>query len=54
MRLASIVRAVGEMAAVINEDAKLKDCGRFEWNVLDWNESAIQFYESVGGLPFGR
>ena len=25
-----------------------KDCGRFEWNVLDWNEPAIQFYESIG------
>ena len=24
------------------------DCGRFEWNVLDWNEPAIKFYESFG------
>lgn len=23
-------------------------CGRFEWNVLDWNTSAIEFYESFG------
>lgn len=23
-------------------------CGRFEWNVLDWNEPAIKFYESFG------
>jgi GNAT superfamily N-acetyltransferase len=23
-------------------------CGRFEWIVLDWNEPAIQFYESLG------
>lgn len=23
-------------------------CGRFEWNVLDWNEPAIRFYESLG------
>ncbi|EDT02195.1 GCN5-related N-acetyltransferase [Burkholderia ambifaria IOP40-10] len=23
-------------------------CGRFEWSVLDWNEPAIRFYESVG------
>ena len=22
--------------------------GRFEWSVLDWNEPAIKFYESVG------
>ena len=25
-----------------------KGCGRFEWNVLDWNEPAIRFYESLG------
>ena len=25
-----------------------RDCGRFEWSVLDWNESAIKFYESLG------
>jgi GNAT superfamily N-acetyltransferase len=23
-------------------------CGRFEWMVLDWNESAIGFYKSLG------
>jgi GNAT superfamily N-acetyltransferase len=23
-------------------------CGRFEWWVLDWNESAISFYRSLG------
>ena len=22
--------------------------GRFEWSVLDWNEPAIKFYESIG------
>lgn len=25
-----------------------RGCGRFEWNVLDWNEPAIRFYESIG------
>ena len=25
-----------------------RQCGRFEWAVLDWNEPAIRFYESVG------
>ncbi|MEQ2353578.1 GNAT family N-acetyltransferase [Pseudoalteromonas piscicida] len=24
------------------------DCGRFEWVVLDWNQSAIDFYNSIG------
>ncbi len=23
-------------------------CGRFEWQVLDWNTPAIRFYESLG------
>ena len=23
-------------------------CGRFVWNVLDWNQPAIDFYESLG------
>ena len=23
-------------------------CGRFEWSVLDWNEPALKFYESLG------
>jgi GNAT superfamily N-acetyltransferase len=26
-------------------------CGRVEWWVLDWNESAIRFYQSIGALP---
>ena len=25
-----------------------RNCGRFEWSVLDWNEPAIFFYESLG------
>ena len=25
-----------------------RGCGRFEWSVLDWNENAIRFYESMG------
>ncbi len=25
-----------------------RDCGRFEWRVLDWNEPSIKFYESLG------
>ena len=26
-----------------------RDCGRFEWRVLDWNTPSIRFYESLGG-----
>ena len=28
-----------------------RNCGRFEWNVLDWNVPAIKFYESLGAKP---
>ncbi|CAM3795098.1 MULTISPECIES: GNAT family N-acetyltransferase [Pseudoalteromonas] len=31
--------------------ALVKDCGRFEWVVLDWNQPAIDFYNSMGALP---
>lgn len=26
-------------------------CARLEWSVLDWNETAIEFYESLGAKP---
>ena len=25
-----------------------RDCGRFEWSVLDWNSPALDFYASLG------
>src|SRR5436309_244206 len=28
--------------------AVARDCGRFEWAVLDWNAPAIGFYKSLG------
>ncbi|MBW4619275.1 MAG: GNAT family N-acetyltransferase [Cyanosarcina radialis HA8281-LM2] len=33
-----------------------RGCGRLEWSVLDWNRSAIAFYESIGAsiLPDWR
>jgi GNAT superfamily N-acetyltransferase len=36
--------------------AVARGCGRFEWSVLDWNENAIRFYESMGAtvLPDWR
>jgi GNAT superfamily N-acetyltransferase len=30
--------------------AKSRDCGRFEWWVLDWNRPAIDFYRSIGAV----
>jgi GNAT superfamily N-acetyltransferase len=33
-----------------------RQCGRFEWTVLDWNQPAIDFYERMGAhvLPDWR
>ena len=28
-----------------------RKCGRMEWAVLDWNETAIRFYKSIGAVP---
>jgi len=38
------------------EIAVERDYGRFEWSVLDWNEDAIRFYETMGAtvLPEWR
>ncbi len=36
--------------------AQERDCGRFEWSVLDWNTPAIDFYQGMGAelLPDWR
>ena len=31
-----------------------RGCGRVEWAVLDWNEPAIRFYQSIGAAPMGE
>lgn len=31
--------------------AKERNCGRFEWSVLDWNTPAINFYKNLGAIP---
>jgi len=44
----------GAGKALLKHLAKIavsKSCGRFEWNVLDWNEPAIKFYRSIGAKP---
>lgn len=44
-------RNVGAGKTILKYLAKLavsRGCGRFEWCVLDWNEPAIKFYESIG------
>ena len=37
-----------KMLAYLAQLAKERKCGRLEWWVLDWNESAINFYKKIG------
>ena len=44
-------RGKGYGRALLIELAKIardRKCGRMEWAVLDWNESAIKFYRALG------
>ena len=42
-------RGIGRaLIAHVANVAVQRDCGRFEWAVLDWNRPAIAFYESLG------
>jgi GNAT superfamily N-acetyltransferase len=34
--------------------ALAEGCGRFQWQVLDWNAPAIAFYESLGAKALGE
>ena len=36
------------------KQAVAEGCGRFEWNVLDWNEPSIKFYEACGAVPMSE
>ncbi len=47
-------RGTGAGKALLRHLAKIainSNCGRFEWSVLDWNEPAIKFYQSIGAKP---
>lgn len=45
-----------QMLAALARIAVERQCGRFEWSVLDWNVNAIKFYEQMGAdvLPDWR
>ena len=34
--------------------AVAEGCGRFQWQVLDWNTPAIEFYEALGAKRLGE
>lgn len=37
-----------QMLVALAQLAVERNCGRFEWSVLDWNENAIHFYQGMG------
>jgi len=48
------MRGRGFGKSILKHLAKLaleRDCGRFEWACLDWNDPAIGFYKSLGAEP---
>ena len=47
-------RGAGAGKALLQHLAQIavdKDCGRFEWSVLDWNTPAIDFYDRLDAQP---
>ncbi len=40
----ALLRQLGRLAVE-------RGCSRLEWSVLDWNESAVSFYRSLGAEP---
>ncbi|HVC93437.1 MAG TPA: GNAT family N-acetyltransferase [Pirellulales bacterium] len=50
-------RGRGHGKALLKAVARLaveRDCGRMEWSVLNWNEPAIRFYQSLGAEPMNE
>ena len=45
-------RGIGrELLMALEHRARELGCGRLEWAVLDWNQSAIDFYRRFGAAP---
>ncbi len=47
-------RGRGYGKALLKRLAKIaaeRNCGRFEWVCLDWNQPSIDFYRSLGAVP---
>lgn len=47
-------RGLGYGKALLKYVAKIaveRNCGRMEWICLDWNESALSIYRSIGARP---
>jgi GNAT superfamily N-acetyltransferase len=52
VRQAARGRGIGlALLTALEQRAREAGCGRLEWSVLDWNESAIEFYRRFGARP---
>ena len=40
-----------ELFRTLAKIAVERNCDRFEWSVLDWNEPSIEFYKKMGAFP---
>ncbi len=50
-------RGKGHGKALLQALARLtveRGCARLEWSVLNWNEPAIRFYQSLGAAPLNE
>jgi GNAT superfamily N-acetyltransferase len=50
-------RGHGVGKALLVELARIavrEGCGRFQWQVLDWNTKAVEFYEKLGARPLNE
>jgi GNAT superfamily N-acetyltransferase len=48
-------RGIGRALLVfLARTAVARDCGRMEWSVLNWNETAIRFYRGLGARPMSE
>jgi diamine N-acetyltransferase len=39
------------LVQTVARSAVSRNCERFEWSVLNWNDLAINFYKSIGAVP---
>jgi GNAT superfamily N-acetyltransferase len=48
-------RGIGKaLLTHVAQTAVHENCGRFQWQVLDWNTPAIEFYKSLGAIVLGE
>lgn len=48
-------KGLGEiMISYVAKLAVERNCGRFEWSCLNWNEPSIKFYKNMGAVPMDQ